>query len=47
MVFLLRFLKIFPENGQIITIKTGLNKDLVLGDPLSPLDGQRPYIRAF
>ena len=29
------------------TIKIGPNKDLVLGDPLSPLDGQRPYFRAF
>ena len=47
MVFLLRVFKICTENGQINTIKTGLNKDLVLGDPLSPLDGQRPYFRAF
>ena len=47
MVFLRRILKICTENGQINTIKTGLNKDLVLGDPLSPLDGQRPYFRDF
>ena len=47
MVFLLRILKISTENVQINTIKTGLNKDMVLGDPLSPLDGKRPYFRAF
>ena len=47
MVFLLRILKISTENVQINTIKTGLNKDLVLRDPLSPLDGQRPYFHAF
>ena len=46
MVFLLRISKIRTENGQINTTKTGLNKDLVLGDP-PPLDGQRPYFRAF
>ena len=45
--FLLRFFQIWTENGQINTIKTGLKKDLVLGDPLPPLDGQRPYFRAF
>ena len=37
MVFLLRIFKICTENGQVNTIKTGLNKDLVLGDPLPPL----------
>ena len=47
MVFLLRIFKIHTENVQINTIKTGLNKDLVLGDPLPPLDGQRPYFGAF
>ena len=47
MVFLPRIFQIFTENGQINTIKTGLNKDLVSGDPLPPLDGQRPYFRAF
>ena len=47
MVFLLRILKICTENVQINTIKTGMNKELVLGDPLPPLDGQRPYFRAF
>ena len=47
MVFLLRILKIFTEKGQINTTKTGLNKDLVLDDPLPPLDGQRPYFSAF
>ena len=47
MIFLIRVLKISTENVQIITIKTGLYKDLVLGDPLPPLDGQRPYFRAF
>ena len=46
MVFLIRIFKIFTETGQINTTKTGLNKDLVLGDP-PPLDGQRPYFRAF
>ena len=47
MVFLLSILKICTENVQINTI-TDLNKDLVLGDPLPPpLDGQRPYFRAF
>ena len=35
MVSLLRILKICNENGQINTTKTGLNKDLVLGDPPS------------
>ena len=34
-------------NCGLNTIKTSLNKDLVLGDPLPPLDGQRPYFRAF
>ena len=29
--------KICTENVQINTIKNGLNKDLVLGDPLPPL----------
>ena len=47
MVFLLRIFYICTENGQISTIKTGLNKDLVLADLLPPLDGQRPYFRAF
>ena len=47
MVFLLSILKISTENVKINTIKTGLNKDLVLVDPLPPLDGQRPYFRAF
>ena len=36
MVFSLRIFKICTGNGQINTIKTGLNKDLVLGDPLPP-----------
>ena len=36
MVFLLRIFKICTQNGQINTIKTGLNKDLVLGDPIPP-----------
>ena len=43
MVFLLSLFKICTKNGQINTIKTGLNKDLVLCDPLPPLNGQRPY----
>ena len=47
MVFILRILKICTENGQINTIKTSLNKILVLGDPPPPLDGQRPYFRVF
>ena len=47
MIVLLRILKICAENGQIYTIKTRLNKDLVLGDPSPPLNGQRPYFRAF
>ena len=46
-VFLLRIFKICTENGQINSSKSGLNKDLVLGDPLPPLDGQRPYFPAF
>ena len=44
MVFLFRLFTIFTENGQINTTKTGLNKDLVSGDP-PPVDG--PYFRAF
>ena len=32
MVFLLINFKICTENGQIKTTKTGVNKDLVLGD---------------
>ena len=47
MVFLLRIFKICTENGQNNTIKTGLSKDLVLGDPLPPLHGQRPYFCTF
>ena len=35
MVFLLGIFKICTENGQINTTKTSLNKDLVLGDPLT------------
>ena len=38
---------ICTENGKINTIKTGLNKDFVLGDPLPPLNGQRPYFHAY
>ena len=45
-VFILRIFKIYTENGQINTIKTGLNKYLVLSDSLPPIDGQRPYFRA-
>ena len=48
MVFLFRIFKICTENGQINTTNlNSLNKDLVLGDPLPPLKGQRPYFRAF
>ena len=47
MVCLLRLFPIFAENDQINTLKTGLNKDLVLGDPLPPFDGQRPYFHTF